>query len=782
MLAQLPCARVWQSGQPLAGVDGRVDRAVLWDPDGVGPQTEQVVVAGTFTLAGATAATNLAVYDPTLRTWSALPGAPAGDVRALASDPTGRLFAEFGSGQVMQWNGAGWQPFALPLPTTILALAVLPNGELVAGGNFVLPGGPTVGNGIARWDGFAWQAMGSVTLPFALGTVQFLSLLPNGDLLAAGTFTSVGGVACNFVGRWDGVAWHPLGTGLPGGAFGLLATANGDVLGVSNFPGVSGVSVGRFDGTTWTTVPGTSQAQLLTAFGPDGALLSTPSGLWLHRPSGLTLLAPWSGTGLACGVVLPGGDVLGAGTFPEAAGVLAANVARWNGSAWSAASAGAAGAVAAMTSDRDGAVLAAGEFAGFPGTATTRLARLQGGAWTPLPLPVKATLVAARPNGELVVGGEFVAPGGAVARLAAWNNGVLTPIATGAWTNGVPRVLTVIQNGDVLVAASDTGLLVSGVGRWNGTSLVGLPIAVVGVIDAMVELDGGHLLLGGLFVAPVATSLLRWNGTQLLSVPGAPISVTSLARARNGDILVAGLFSGLGQRLARWNGSTWQPLGGSLLGGVRKIVELPDGSLALAERSLTTPFTSRVLLWDGATLHVLATVPGEAAIAWSEAGELLVGGSFAQTAGLPQAVLARLGTACPAGVVDRGGSCVGSVGPIVQVVERRAWLGGELRVRTHGIASGGITAAVFGFTPISLPMPLVHPLGAAGCTLLVDDDIVLTVPAAAGEAVARFAVPTAAALLGASFEQQTVVAETTASGDLAALFVSNALTLTIGSW
>jgi len=76
----------------------------------------------------------------------------------------------------------------------------------------------------------------------------------------------------------------------------------------------------------------------------------------------------------------------------------------------------------------------------------------------------------------------------------------------------------------------------------------------------------------------------------------------------------------------------------------------------------------------------------------------------------------------------------------------------------------------------------VHPLGTAGCTLLAAADSVLTLAPQAGEALAPIAVPTAAALLGSSFEQQTVVAETTANGDLAALFASNALTLTIGSW
>lgn len=782
LAAQLPCARVWQPGQPLAGVDGRVDRAVLWDPDGAGPQLERVVVAGTFTTAGAAITTHLAVYDPALRTWSALPGSPVGAVRALASDAAGRLFAEFDTGQVMQWNGAAWQPFASPLPQSILALAVLQNGDLVAAGTFVLPGGPTVGNGIARWDGVAWQPMGVVSVPFALGNIDRLALLPNGDLLALGFFTSIGGVACNFVARWDGVTWNALGAGVAGAATGLLAMANGDVLVESYFPGVSGLSVGRFDGTAWTPVPGTSQGKLLSAFGPDGALIGTPTGLRLHQPSGLLLLAPWNGPSPLCGAVLPGGDVLVAGTFANAASVQAANVARWNGSAWSAASSGAAGAVAAMTTERDGAVLAVGEFAGFPGPATTRLARFDGTAWTPLPLPAKATLVAARPNGELVVAGEFVAPGGAIARLAAWNNGVLTPIAPGTWANGAPRALTVTANGDVVVAAADPGLFVSGVGRWNGSSLVGLPIAMAGLVEAVVELAGGDLLIGGALFSPGNAGLLRWNGVQLTPVAGAPVSVSALARARNGDVLVGGLFSPSGQRLARWNGSTWQALGTGYLGGVRSIVELPDGSVAMAERSLTTPFTSRVLHWDGASLHVLATMPGEVAIAWSEAGELVVGGAFAQTAGLPQAVLARLGTACPAGVVDRGGGCAGAAGPIVQVVERRAWLGGELRVRTKGIANGGLAAAVFGFMPIALPLPLVHPLGAAGCTLLADDDIVVTLGVQAGEALAPFAVPTAAVLLGASFEQQTVVCETTASGDLAALFASNALTLTIGSW
>lgn len=43
----------------------------------------------------------------------------------------------------------------------VSALAVLPNGDLVAGGEFDIAGGVSA-NKIARWDGTAWYGMGIV--------------------------------------------------------------------------------------------------------------------------------------------------------------------------------------------------------------------------------------------------------------------------------------------------------------------------------------------------------------------------------------------------------------------------------------------------------------------------------------------------------------------------------------------------------------------------------------------------------------------------------------------
>src|SRR5262245_21143775 len=46
------------------------------------------------------------------------------------------------------------------------------------------------------------------------GHIRALILLPNGDLVAGGEFTTIGGVGANRIARWDGEVWSPIGTGM----------------------------------------------------------------------------------------------------------------------------------------------------------------------------------------------------------------------------------------------------------------------------------------------------------------------------------------------------------------------------------------------------------------------------------------------------------------------------------------------------------------------------------------------------------------------------------------
>ena len=75
------------------------------------------------------------------------------------------------------------------------ALAVLANGDLVAGGQFTTAGGVTANN-IARWDGTSWSALGSA-MNFNVLTLTTIPILthsgwtsPTSALLRPGSFSA----------------------------------------------------------------------------------------------------------------------------------------------------------------------------------------------------------------------------------------------------------------------------------------------------------------------------------------------------------------------------------------------------------------------------------------------------------------------------------------------------------------------------------------------------------------------------------------------------------------
>jgi hypothetical protein len=82
----------------------------------------------------------------------------------------------------------------------VCSLAQLPNGDLIAGGY----GGNLR---LARWNGTTWSDLG------VNGYVLALAVLPNGELWAGGQFVSAGTIGARNIARWNGVTWSPLGTG-----------------------------------------------------------------------------------------------------------------------------------------------------------------------------------------------------------------------------------------------------------------------------------------------------------------------------------------------------------------------------------------------------------------------------------------------------------------------------------------------------------------------------------------------------------------------------------------
>lgn len=175
------------------------------------------------------------------RTWSPAGSGVLGSVHALAALPNGDIVAggeiEVGGlhpgSSVAIWDrerveclGSGMTGIGSDRPV-VRALAVLPNGDLLAGGRFSAAGGVNA-PALARWDGTAWSAVGG-SMAGGLTAVNALVVLRNGDVVAGGNFSSAGGVAASSIARWDGDAWHALTAGIHGEVHALIETPNGDL-------------------------------------------------------------------------------------------------------------------------------------------------------------------------------------------------------------------------------------------------------------------------------------------------------------------------------------------------------------------------------------------------------------------------------------------------------------------------------------------------------------------------------------------------------------------------
>ena len=152
-----------------------------------------------------------------------------------------------------------------------------------------------------------------------------------GNLYVGGEFTSAGGVAANNIAKWDGSAWSALGSGLGGSLTGVWALV---VDGAGNlYAGGTFGYVAKWDGNAWSP------------------LAAVPSG----EPGYVSVSA------LA---VDGAGNLYAGGRFTTAGGVAANNIAKWDGSTWSALGSGLGGVenpvVSALAVDGAGNLYAGG--------------------------------------------------------------------------------------------------------------------------------------------------------------------------------------------------------------------------------------------------------------------------------------------------------------------------------------------------------------------------------------------------------------------------------------
>ena len=224
-----PCPWTWFSDGPRAETSAdspdqssHIERMLTWDPDGPGPLAPRVVFAGRFNRAGNDGSTPLAYVDPATG-W--LRGFPRDLypvlfysvmwLRDISVGPDNQIYAcgkDFREGpqaplpirNVARFDGSRWHPLDAGTGGDTHALHFMPDGSLIAGGEFI----SSAGNAVSRWDGEAWSPVG---VGLTGGPVRALTSTPDGTLWAAGDFTHLGdGTPAPRLARWDGTAWQPV--------------------------------------------------------------------------------------------------------------------------------------------------------------------------------------------------------------------------------------------------------------------------------------------------------------------------------------------------------------------------------------------------------------------------------------------------------------------------------------------------------------------------------------------------------------------------------------------
>ncbi|MCW5757097.1 MAG: hypothetical protein KIT54_07675 [Phycisphaeraceae bacterium] len=578
------------------GVNDRVHVLTVFD-DGSG---EALYAGGTFRNASGTPANRVARWDGSA--WSPLGmgvDSTIGSVNALAvwDDGTGpALYAGglfdsitgvIGARSIARWDGSAWTRVRLGVDGTIYALAVYDDGTgeaLYAGGQFITAGVETA-NRIARWDGTQWTTLGSGMTGNSVDSLLVYDDGAGGALYAGGDFRAAGGVSANRIARWDGSAWSPMGMGTNGTVHALAAfdDGTGDALyagGAFRTTGGESINrIARWDGSAWLPLgPGMNNAALASTVFDDG-----------------------TGPALIVG-----------GAFNRAGDVRANRVSRWDGSAWSPMGAGFDNSVFALTAYDDGsgeALYAGGMFTSSGGVPANRVARWDGSAWVPLGEGMNERVLALTVFDDgtgpaLYAGGFFTTAGGVPANgIARWDSSAWAPLGEGVGGDApVVSALAVYDDGtgeSLYVGGWFTlagGASAYRVARWDGSAWTplggGVKYGSISRVMALTAFDDGSgeaLYAGGNFTTAdgePANHIARWDGSTWTPLgSGMNTTVESLAvfDDGSGDALYAGGdFTTAGSveanRIARWDGAAWSALGRGMNLGVNALTVFDDGS------------------------------------------------------------------------------------------------------------------------------------------------------------------------------------------------------------
>ena len=404
-----------------------------------------------------------------------------------------------------------------------------------------------------------WVGLGGLGSAI-IGQVDALACDNSGNLYVESTHST--GPDTSAIAEWNGYSWLYIATNFST-IYALVCDSSGNLYAGGKF------GVVKFNGTNWTNL-GLSEVNAL-AFDKSGNLYAGGSLMSLGGNYTNTIVK-WNGTSwsalgseigpfnnpnsheysaiyaLACD---NSGNLYAGGAFLNAGGVSVPNIAKWNGTAWSALGSGIQNegsigvydsnfVVTAISCDNSGNVYAGGDFGTVGGPYSVD--KWNGTSWSALGSETGSVFsafsdvfsLACDNSGNLYVGGVFINMGGVNAtNIAMWNGSTWSALGSG------------ITGGDT-IGYNDQGAYQ----YYNNGGATVIALA----------LDGfGRLYAGGNFYT-AGTNVAHYVAEALLK--GVQITTTSLPNGTNGVAYSQTLAAAGGQTPYSWtNISGALPLG-----------------------------------------------------------------------------------------------------------------------------------------------------------------------------------------------------------------------------
>ena len=374
-------------------------------------------------------------------------------------------------------------------------------------------------------------------------------------------------------------------------------------------------------------------------------------------------------TGIVYAVVISGSIVYVGGDFKCAGNVVASDIAKWDGSTWSALGSGMSYApgsysggagVRALALDDGGNLYAGGRFNRAGGVSANRIAKWDGSSWSALGSGIgsagtyydgtSVNALAIDSSGNVYAAGNFsTAGGGSANRIAKWDGSSWSTLGSGMSST----VYALAVDGSNLYAGgyftTAGGVVVNRIAKWDGSSWSALGSGMGSTVYAL-AVNGGNLYAGGSFTTAGGVSanrVAKWDGSSW-SALGSGTNGTVRALAVDGSNLYAGgdftTAGGVGANcVAKWDGSSWTGLGSGTAGGLNNIVYAlaVDGSHNLfaggdfMEAGGVT--VRRVAKWNGSSwlaVGVDNSVDSSVNAIAVDGDNVYVGGSFTQAGGV----------------------------------------------------------------------------------------------------------------------------------------------------